>query len=455
MHVTIIGAGYVGLTTAVALAYLGHDVRCLEADEAKVLSLRAGRAPIYEPGLESLLTALGPRMVFTLDPAEALRDAEVVFIAVGTPTGVDGAPDMRFVHAAATTIGQHLNGKFTVILNKSTVPIGSGNWVETIVRDALDARDGGGSEARIGVCSNPEFLREGTALHDSFYPDRIVVGGDDRQAIEVLQELYRPIVEQSFVAPEGLPRPEALGAVPFVTTTLASAELVKYAANAFLALKISFINELAELAEKVGADITQVSKGIGLDQRIGTRFLQAGLGWGGSCFGKDTAALISTGGEYGLGLPIVQAARQVNARQRDRVIEKLLAELKLLTGKTIGMLGLAFKPDTDDLRDAPALDLVRRLSRRGAKIRVHDPVAMPRAREALKDVAGVEFCAEPEQVASHADAIVLVTEWAVYQSLPWDRMAEQARNRLVVDGRNALDGHKLEHAGFRYVGMGR
>ena len=454
MRVAIIGAGYVGLTTAVALAHLGHEVRCLEADEAKVAALRAGRAPIYEPGLEALLATLGPRMTFTLDAAEALRDAEVVFIAVGTPTGIEGAPDMRYVHAAATTIGQHLDGRFTVILNKSTVPIGSGNWVESIVADALATRPDA-RHVRFGVCSNPEFLREGTALHDSFYPDRIVVGGDDQEAIEVLQLLYRPIVEQSFVAPEGLPRPEGFGAVPFVTTTLASAELVKYAANAFLALKISFINELAELAEKVGADITQVSRGIGLDQRIGTRFLQAGLGWGGSCFGKDTAALVSTGGEYGLGLPIVQAARQVNARQRDRVVEKLLAEVKVLTGKTVGLLGLAFKPDTDDLRDAPALDLIRRLTRRGAKVRVHDPVAMPNARKALEGVSGVEFCAHAEQVAKGADALVLVTEWAAYQALRWDEMAADMRHRLLVDGRNALDGARLERAGFRYVGMGR
>jgi len=454
MNITIIGAGYVGLTTAAALAYLGHAVRCLEVDADRVAQLRAGRSPIYEPGLDALLIHVRERLSFTTVASEALHAADVVFIAVGTPTDAEGMPDMRYVHAAATTAGQHLNGRFTVIVNKSTVPIGSGNWVESVVRDAVVARGSAAGDPRFAVCSNPEFLREGTALHDSLYPDRIVVGGDDRRAIEVLHELYRPIVEQSFPPPDGFARPEGLGAVPFVTTSLASAELVKYAANAFLALKISFINELAELAEKVGADVTQVSRGIGLDQRIGTRFLQAGLGWGGSCFGKDTAALLTTGREYGLSLPIVQAARQVNSRQRDRIVEKLLHELKVLSGKTIGLLGLAFKPDTDDLRDAPAIDLARRLIKRGAKVRVHDPIAMDRARRELSDVP-VEFCATAEDVAANADAIVLVTEWSQYQSIRWDHMVERMRSRVVVDGRNVLDRELLERLGVRCIGMGR
>jgi UDPglucose 6-dehydrogenase len=453
MNVTIVGAGYVGLTTAVALAHLGHRVIGLEVHEGKLAQLRARESPIFEPGLDALLRSVD-QLSFTNDAAEALEHADVVFIAVGTPTGQDGRPDLRQVKAAAAMIGTHIRRPFTVVVNKSTVPIGSGNWVDALVGDAVKASSDSAGERSFSVCSNPEFLREGQALHDSFYPDRIVVGGDDRRAIEILHELYRPIVEQSFAAPDGLPRPEGLGAIPFVTTSLASAEFVKYAANAFLALKISFINELAELSERVGADITQVSKGIGLDQRIGTRFLQAGLGWGGSCFGKYTAALVTTAREYGLKLSIVQAARDVNARQRDRMIEKLLHELKLLTGKTIGILGLAFKPDTDDLRDAPAIEVARRLVERGARVRVHDPVAMPRARAEHADL-DAHFCEHPEEVAVNADAILLVTEWNVYQSLRWDRIAGSMRNRVIIDGRNALDRDRVERAGMRYIGIGR
>jgi UDPglucose 6-dehydrogenase len=269
----------------------------------------------------------------------------------------------------------------------------------------------------------------------------------------VLSDLYRPITEQTFTEPTFLKRPEGLGVVPLITTDLASAELIKYSANAFLSLKISFINEIAELAEKVGADITQVAKGIGSDARIGSRFLLAGIGWGGSCFGKDTAALVSTGREYGLSMPIVKAAREVNDRQRERVIEKLLAELKILKGRTIGFLGIAFKPQTDDLRDAPALQIAKSLLERGAKVRVHDPVALSRAKSEV--APGLEYCDSVAAVAENADALVLATEWPEYQSLPWPDIAKKMKSAIMLDGRNALPRLVLERAGFRYMGVGR
>jgi UDPglucose 6-dehydrogenase len=451
MNVAIIGAGYVGLTTAVALAYLGHDVVCIDVDEVKVERLRAGQSPIFEPGLESLLQRSRARLTFHLASAPPPRGVDVFIIAVGTPEQPDGAPDLRYVRSAAAYVAEALDERFAVVVNKSTVPIGSGNWVESLVRDALGNR----RDRQFAVASNPEFLREGSALFDTLYPDRIVVGADDPRATERMLELYRPILDQSFEAPPEIARPRDLGKIAFLTTALSSAELIKYSANAFLALKISFINEIAELAERVGADVTQVAEGIGLDQRIGKRFLQAGLGWGGSCFGKDTSALVTTAREYGLAMPIVQAARSVNQRQRDRLIEKLQQELKILNGRTIGMLGLAFKPDTDDLRDAPALDLAQRLLKRGAKVRTHDPVAMPRTRAERGDLA-VLYCDAAEDVADGADALVLATEWPVYKTLRWDRIHAAMRGpRVIIDGRNVLPREELESMGFRYVGMGR
>ncbi|HXG34921.1 MAG TPA: UDP-glucose/GDP-mannose dehydrogenase family protein [Bryobacteraceae bacterium] len=450
MKTAILGTGYVGLTTGVCLAYLGHEVTCVDTDAGKIEQLRRGEPPVYEPWLRELLELARPRLRFTTDCGEAVPGAAVVIIAVGTPPLPDGGPDLSYVREAAEAVGEHLEGEFTVVVNKSTVPIGSGNWVGALVREAYAARRGRKPPNCFAVASNPEFLREGTALYDTLYPDRVVVGADETRALEVLYSLYRPILEQTFAPPAFLPRPEGLGAVPLIATDLASAELIKYAANAFLALKISFINEIGQLAEKVGADIAQVAKGIGLDARIGTRFLQAGIGWGGSCFGKDTAALIATAREYNLAMPIVAAAREVNYRQRERVVEKLLAELKILKGRSVALLGLAFKPNTDDLRDAPALDIARRLIERGATVRAHDPVALPRARLEYPN-AGVVYCDTAEEAAAETDAIVLVTEWADYRALPWEKLARQMRNPLVVDGRNFLDRQALERAGFRWV----
>lgn len=454
MKVTIIGTGYVGLTTGVTLAFLGHQVTCLDLDQRKITALEQGKIPIYEPGLAELLQDAKKNLRFTTEYQDSVPTAEVIFIAVGTPARADGSSDLQYLQSAAESIGKHIGEEFTVIVNKSTVPIGSGNWVGALVRDAHAAATGKKSAENFAVVSNPEFLREGSALMDSLYPDRIVIGSDERRALDRMHELYRPIVEQSFLSPPYLRRPEEMGAVPLVTADLASAELIKYAANAFLSLKISFINEISGLAERVGADITQVARGMGLDQRIGMRFLQAGIGWGGSCFGKDTSALIATGNEYGVPMSIIQASKEVNARQRLKVVEKLMTELKVLKGRTIGLLGLAFKPNTDDLRDAPAIDIARRLIERGCKVKVHDPIAMERARTELATL-GVVFCETAEELFVDADAMVLVTEWADYLDLDWAALHGQARGHLVVDGRNFLPVAQLEADGWKVSSVGR
>jgi UDPglucose 6-dehydrogenase len=452
MNVCIIGTGYVGLTTGACLAYLGHQVTCIDSDAHKIEMLCAGHIPIYEPFLTELLAEAQPNLRFKTDYAEGVPNAEVIFIAVGTPPSPNGSPDLKYLRAAAQGIGEHFDGPFTVVVNKSTVPIGSGNWVGSLMRESYEKRRQQKADNQFSVASNPEFLREGTAIGDSLYPDRVVIGSDNAGALETLYTLYRPILDQSFPAPTFVPRPEDVGAVPLISTDLASAELIKYAANAFLALKISYINEIGQLAEKVGADIVQVAKGIGLDARIGTRFLQAGIGWGGSCFGKDTAALVSTAAEYGLTMPIVESAREINRRMRERVVEKLLAELKILKGRTIGLLGLAFKPNTDDLREAPAIEIAAKLIDRGCKVKAHDPIAMERF-EREHSGLGVICCESPEQVAEDCDALVLVTEWPQYRELAWDDLVARMRSPILLDGRNALDRARLTRSGFRYLGI--
>ncbi len=445
MRVCILGTGYVGLTTGVCLAYTGHQVTCIDPVAEKIELLRGGGIPIYEPHLEDLAARARGNLSFSTNYEDGVPLADVIFIAVGTPPLPDGSPDLRYLRAAAQGVGAHYKGEFVVIVNKSTVPIGSGNWTGSLLREHLP-------ESNFAVASNPEFLREGSAVFDSLYPDRIVVGSDKARGLETLYSLYRPILDQTFPAPTFLPRPDGLGAVPLVSTDLASAELIKYAANAFLSLKISFINEIGRLAENVGADIRQVAKGIGLDSRIGGKFLQAGLGWGGSCFGKDTSALISTAREYNLAMSIVEAAREVNQRQRDRVVEKLQAEFKILKGRTIGLLGLAFKPHTDDLREAPAIDIARRLIERGCKVKAHDPVSMPRFRKEHPD-SGVLLASDPGELAADCDALVLVTEWPEYRDLDWDSIGARMRSRTVLDGRLVLDAAHLTSRGFRCLGV--
>ncbi len=444
MKVTIIGTGYVGISTAVCLAYIGHDVVCVDTDAKKVEAMKRGKAPIFEPFLEEIMAEVSGNLRYTTDYSEGMASTEVVFLAVGTPPLPDGGPNLQYLRAAATTLAQHLQDRFVVIVNKSTVPVGSGNWVQSIVHEA-------NPNGSFCVASNPEFLREGSALNDSLYADRIVVGADDARGLEVLYQLYRPILDQSFMAPRGLPRPEKLTSVPMIQTDLTSSELIKYAANAFLALKISYINEIGRLASRVGANIQHVAKGIGLDQRIGPRFLSAGIGWGGSCFGKDTSALIASAAEYGLTMPIVAAGRDTNYRQRALVVEQLLNGLKILKGRTIGLLGLAFKPDTDDLRDAPAIDIASRLIERGAKVRAHDPVALANAKEQFGKM-GIEWCDSVSDLARDADALVLVTEWQQYRDLDWKALASAMRPQpMMLDGRLYLDAGELRAAGWNYV----
>jgi len=452
VNVAIVGMGYVGVTTAVTLARVGHQVYGIDIDDHRIELLSRGKAPFYEPYLDEILATSLERMRFTTDYAEVISKAEVVFITVGTPSLPDGKPDLRYVEAAAREIGKNLNAdRFTLVINKSTVPIGSGNWVEAHIRRSFFETHGEANGC-FAVASNPEFLREGSAVHDSLYPDRIVVGADDPRAREILRELYAPLVSQDFLPPEGVPRPEHVQTVPYVETDTTTAELVKYAANAFLALKISFINEIAVLAEKVGADIRDVARGIGLDRRIGPSFLQAGIGWGGSCFPKDTAAILATGEEYDLKMPIVAAAREVNFAQRRKVVEKLLGAFKIVKGKTIGLLGLSFKPNTDDLRDSPAYDIARELLEKGAFVRAYDPVAVPRAQREWN--LGIDYRKSVLDVARGADALVLVTEWKEFTELDWSKVAQVMRTSVLIDGRNALPAKDVQEAGLRYIGFG-
>src|SRR4051794_25829814 len=452
MKVCVAGTGYVGLTTGVSLAFLGHEVTCVDLDQDKVDMLRGGHCPIYEPGMDDLLAEAAANLTFTTSYADAVPGADVVFVAVQTPSAADGSPDLRFLRSAAESVAQNLDHDFTVVVNKSTVPIGSGNWVDAILRDSFAQRADRPEKCEFSVASNPEFLREGNAIHDTLFPDRIVIGSDNPRSLEVLNHLYRPIINQTFTAPSFAQRPDDIGAVPLVSTDLASAELIKYAANAFLALKISYVNEIGQLAGRVGADITEVARGIGLDQRIGSRFLQPGVGWGGSCFGKDTKALIATASEYNYEMPIVRAARDINQRQRAIAVERLQDELRILKGRRIGLLGIAFKPNTDDLRDSPALDIANLLLARGARVKLHDPVAGERFRREQPELA--PYLSETIDGAfDDCDAVVLVAEWAQYLELDWSKVVGLMRSPIVLDGRNVLGRDRMTRLGFKYLSM--
>jgi UDPglucose 6-dehydrogenase len=448
MRVCVIGTGYVGLVTGVCLAHVGHEVICIDNNEEKVKLLKSGQSPIYEPGLTELMqqSTQSGLLKFSSDLGAGVEHGDILFIAVGTPPLPTGESDTRYVEAVAKGIGAHLNSGYKVIVNKSTVPIGSGDWVRRIVLDGVAERQEA-LNVDFDVVSNPEFLREGSAVYDTFNPDRIVLGSNSQKAIAMMQELYTPIVERKFSEDTSLPP------VPVVVTDLSSAEMIKYAANAFLATKISFINEVANICDRVGADVTQVAKGIGLDSRIGGKFLQAGIGWGGSCFPKDVLALIHTAGDYGYQTEILNAAVNVNKRQRTLAIEKLQQELKILKGKTIGLLGLTFKPDTDDMRDAPALSLIEELNRLGAKVKAYDPIV---SQSGLSHgLSGVIIETNPEMLADGCDALVLVTDWQEFLRLDYEKMTKSMVNKVIIDGRNFLDRQTLESAGFRYIGIGR
>jgi UDPglucose 6-dehydrogenase len=458
MRVCVIGTGYVGLVTGVCLAHTGHHVICVDNNEEKVKMMKSGQSPIYEPGLSELMqssTSAG-RLQFTSDLAAGVNHGEILFIAVGTPPLPTGESDTRYVEAVARGIGSHLEKGYKVIVNKSTVPIGSGDWVRMIVLDGLAEREKSGAKgdeiaAKLGiefdVVSNPEFLREGSAIYDTFNPDRIVLGGNSQRALNLMEELYQPLIQREFGEDPSLPP------VPVVKTDLSSAEMIKYAANSFLATKISFINEIANICDRVGADVVQVSKGIGLDSRIGPKFLQAGIGWGGSCFPKDVSAMIHTADDYGYDAKLLKSAVEVNKHQRVIAIEKLQHELKILKGKTVGLLGLTFKPDTDDMRDAPALNIIEQLNRLGAKVKAYDPIVSQSG--IGQGLSGVLVETNAEQLAFGCDALVLITDWNQFHNLDYAKMAKSMNNPVMIDGRNFLDRKAIEAAGFRYVGIGR
>jgi UDPglucose 6-dehydrogenase len=458
MHITVIGTGYVGLVTGACLSFAGHQVTCVDSDEAKIATLRAGHVPFYEPYLADLIALAKERggIDFVTDLRGPVASSEVIFIAVGTPPLPNGASDLRYLEMAANGIGAAMDSaRRRVVINKSTVPVGSGNLVETLIREGImETERAGAPRIRFAVASNPEFLREGSAILDSLYPDRIVVGTDDDDTRRVLEELYRPIVEQSFAPPAFLARPAHVTSVPLVATNLTGAEMIKYAANAFLAMKISFANEIANICERVGAEVTEVTRGIGLDSRIGSKFLNAGIGWGGSCFRKDILSLTHTAGEYGYRPRLLEAVQEVNICQRQLVLQKLQEKLFVLKGRTIGLMGLAFKPDTDDLRDAPSLEIAGRLLQMGARVRAYDPIAMDACRKQHPELK-IQYCDSVERMAEGADALVLATEWDEFRNLDLTDLARRMAQPILIDGRNLFDDEKVRRAGFDYAGIGR
>src|SRR5215217_1694527 len=458
--VVVVGAGYVGLVTGATLSHLGHRVTCVDRDEERIRALKSGRLPFYEPNLEELVSlGVSAERLSFVDPAGLaglIGETDVPFIAVDTPQNGDGSANLSSVAAIARDIGRSLSGAPLrtcplLVVNKSTVPVGSGDYVSMLIQEGLEeAERGEAGGARFLVASKPEFLREGSACYDSFFPDRIVVGANSREAMDTLRVLYEPIIEQSFPT-ELDPRPKV--AVPFVTTDLASAEMIKYASNAFLATKISFINEISNLCELVGADISEVAYGIGLDGRIGPRFLSAGIGWGGSCLPKDVAALRAVAREYDYEPILLDAGVAVNARQRKRIVVKLQQELQTLKGKRIALLGLAFKPNTDDLREAPSLHVARSLASLGARVVGYDPVA---GKAAARRLAELKVVFDPYEALRGSHAAVLVTEWEEIRTLDLRRAAElMEAPRVLVDGRNALDPETALEAGLLYRAFGR
>jgi UDPglucose 6-dehydrogenase len=433
MRVAMIGTGYVGLVSGACFADFGHHVTCVDKDKEKIAALERGKIPIYEPGLTELVehNLREGRLTFSADLAEPVREAEAIFIAVGTPSRRgDGHADLTYVYTAAREIAAELDG-FTVVITKSTVPVGTGDEVERIIRAARP-------EADVAVASNPEFLREGAAIRDFKHPDRIVVGTDDARARDVMAALYRPLY---------------LNAAPILYTGRRTAELIKYAANAFLATKITFINEIAELCEKIGADVQEVARGIGLDNRIGTKFLHAGPGFGGSCFPKDTQALIKTAQDHAAPLRIVEAVYAVNDVRKRAMARKVAAAFGgNLRDKTVALLGLTFKPNTDDMREAPSIALVTALQDMGAKVRAYDPAGMEQAKAVLADVV---YCEGPYACAEDADALVIVTEWEQFRALDLDRLKQVMASPVFIDLRNIYRAEDVARHGFFYDSVGR
>ncbi|MEP6742306.1 MAG: UDP-glucose/GDP-mannose dehydrogenase family protein [bacterium] len=432
MHIAVIGTGYVGLVTGACFAEFGVDVTCVDIDAEKIARLSAGEMPIYEPGLEQLVTknVQSGRLRFTTDIQQAVEQALVIFLAVGTPPNSDGSPDLSFVEAAAASIAQHMNG-YKVIVTKSTVPIGTGERLRKLIREKQKAR------LNFGIVSNPEFLREGAAINDFMRPDRVVIGSSDEEAIAIMRDLYRPLY---------------LIEAPFVLTSLEAAELTKYAANAFLATKISFINEIANMCESIGCDVHDVARAIGMDRRIGSKFLHPGPGFGGSCFPKDTQALASVAREFGRDSLIVDAVIEVNRRQRLAMIPKIEKLVGGFEGKTIAILGLAFKPETNDMREAPSISIIKGLIEGGAKVTAYDPVAMV---EAARVLSGIEYVADEYAAVTNADALVFITEWNQFRALDMRRIHDLMKTPRIADLRNIYQPEDMRELGFEYVGVGR
>lgn len=432
MHISVIGTGYVGLVTGACFAEFGVDVTCADVDEGKISGLQKGIVPIYEPGLDHLVTknVQAGRLRFTTNIRQAVEHALVIFLAVGTPPLPDGSPDLSFVEAAARSIGDHMNG-YKVVVTKSTVPIGTGEHIRKLITERQKAK------VNFGVVSNPEFLREGAAINDFMRPDRVVIGSRDEEAIAIMKDLYRPLY---------------LIEAPFVITSLEAAELTKYAANAFLATKISFINEIANLCDRIGCDVHDVARAIGMDKRIGSKFLHPGPGFGGSCFPKDTRALASVAKQFDSESLIVDAVIQVNQKQRHEMLKKIKNLVGDLRGKTVAVLGLAFKPETDDMREAPSIDIVRYLLEQGANVKAYDPVAKSEAMKVLPDVT---YADDEYAAVSDADALVFMTEWNQFRALDMKRIRDLMKTPKIADLRNIYEPEDMREFGFQYVGVGR
>lgn len=439
MKITVVGTGYVGLVSGACLADMGNEVLCLDTDAAKVAMLREGRIPIYEPGLEDLVkrNVAGGRLRFTDDIAASVAFGDVQFIAVGTPPGEDGSADLQYVLAAARSIARHMTTR-KVVVDKSTVPVGTADKVRAAMREVLVER---GVDVPFSVASNPEFLKEGAAINDFMSPDRIIVGADDEHTIDTMRRIYAPFQRTH---------------ERVMVMDVRSAELTKYAANAMLATRISFMNEMANLAEALGADIEQVRRGIGADPRIGYHFLYPGIGYGGSCFPKDVQALMRTAGEHALPMRVIEAAETANQAQKLRLADKVVARYGAdLQGRTFALWGLAFKPNTDDMREAPSLSTIADLTRRGARIRAYDPVAMPQAAKVLDDNPAVELVDDMYQALDGADGLLIATEWKVFRAPDLTRVKQMLKAPLIIDGRNLYVPADMRAQGFDYQGIGR
>lgn len=435
MNIAIVGTGYVGLVSGTCFAEMGAHVTCVDVDINKINKLKSGEMPIYEPGLEELVkrnVGYG-RLSFTTDLTEVINEVEIVFSAVGTPPDEDGSADLKYVVEVARQFGMNIN-KYTILVNKSTVPVGTANIVKSVIQAELDKR---GVEVPFDVASNPEFLKEGSAIKDFMSPDRVVVGTNSKRAEDVMTRLYQPFLLQNFRV---------------IFMDIPSAEMTKYAANAMLATRISFMNDIANLCERVGADVDHVRKGIGTDARIGQKFLYAGCGYGGSCFPKDVKALVNTGLQYGYRMEVIEAVERVNQKQKCIVFDKLLSLLSDVRGKTIAVLGLSFKPDTDDMREAPALVVIDKLLKEGAIIRVFDPIAMPECKRRIGDV--VLYTENLYDCVDGADALALMTEWRQFRLPTWSIIQKLMFGRVIVDGRNIWNRNDLEAMGFSYTRIG-